>query len=58
MRLTPTDVVPAEHYVEELWAALYQTLQHSGCGVGSDTPVGQGGTLDMKTVKITGPQHR
>ena len=50
----PTDVVPAEYYVEELWAALDQTLLRSGCGVGSDTPVGQGGTLDMKTFKIIG----
>ena len=47
---TPTDVVPAEHYVEELWAALDQTLQHSGCGLGSDTPI----DLDMKTLEIKG----
>ena len=51
---TPTDVVLAEYFVEELWAALDQTLQHSGCGVGSDTPVDQGGSLDMKAVKIKG----
>ena len=30
----PTDVVPAEHYLEELWRALDQTLENSGrwCG--------------------------
>ena len=50
---TPIDVVPAEYYVEELWAALDQTLLRSACGVGSDTPLGQGGTLDMKTFKIS-----
>ena len=47
----PTTVVPAERYVEQLWAALDQTLLHSKCGVlpgvGSDTPVGQGGSLNM-----------
>ena len=26
---TPKDVVPAEYYVEELWAALHQTLLRS-----------------------------
>ena len=51
---TPTDVVPAEYYVEELWAALDQTLQQCGCGVGSDTPVDQGGTPDLTTFKIVG----
>ena len=25
-------MVPAEYYVEELWAALDQKMQHSGCG--------------------------
>ena len=50
---TPTDVVPAD-YVAELWAALDQTLQHSGCGVGSDIPVDQGGALDMNTYRIVG----
>ena len=55
---TPIDVVLAEYYVEELWAALDQTLQHSGCGVGSDTPVAQGGTLNPTTFKIVVPQHR
>ena len=52
---TPMDVVPpAEYYVEELWTAFDQTLQHSACGVGSDTPVDQGGTLDMNTYKFVG----
>ena len=53
----PTTVVPAEHYVEQLWAALDQTLRRSkwpGRGVGSDTPVRQGGTLDMTTLTIQG----
>ena len=27
------------HHVGQLWAALDKTLQHSKCGVGSDTPV-------------------
>ena len=51
---TPIDVALAEYYVEELWAALDQTLLRSKCGAGSDKPVGQGGTLDMKTFKIVG----
>ena len=38
----PTLVVPAERYVEQLWATLDKTLLHSGCGIGSDTPVGKG----------------
>ena len=50
----PTTVVPAERYVEQLWAALDQTLLHSDCGVGSDTPVGQGGTLNMDNFTIVG----
>ena len=50
----PTTVVPAERCVEQLWAALDQTLRCSKCGVGSDTPVGQGGTLDMTTLTIVG----
>ena len=50
----PTLVVPAEHYVEQLWAALDQTLLHSKCGIGSDTPVEEGGTLDVKTLTIVG----
>ena len=50
----PTLVVPAERYVEQLWAALDQTLHHSKCGMGSDTPVGEGGTLDVKTFTIVG----
>ena len=45
----PIDVVPAENYVEKLWAVLDQTLLRSKCGVGSDTPVCQGGTLDMRS---------
>ena len=44
------DSIVSEYYVEELWAALDQTLQRSGCGVGSDTS----GTLDMNTYKIGG----
>ena len=50
----PTTVVPAERYVEQPWAALDQTLQHSSCGVGSDTPVGLGGTLNMNNFTIVG----
>ena len=51
---TPTDVVPTKYYVEELWAALDKMLQHSGCGVGSDTPLAQGGPLNPTTFKIVG----
>ena len=47
-------MVPAEHYVEQLWAALDQTLRYSKCGIGSDTPVGEGGTLDLNTCTIVG----
>ena len=50
----PTLVVPAEHYVEQLWATLDKTLLHSKCGIGSDTPVGKGGTLDVETLTIVG----
>ena len=50
----PTEVVPAERYVQQLWAALDQTLTHSQCGIKSDTPVGQGGTLDLTTLNIVG----
>ena len=50
----PTMVVPAERYVEQLWAALHQTLFQSKCGVGSDTPVVKGGTLDLDTLTIVG----
>ena len=50
----PTLVVPAEHYVEQLCATLDQTLLHSKCGIGSDTPVGEGGTLDINTLTIVG----
>ena len=47
-------MVPAGRYVEQLWAALDQTLLHSKCGIGSDTPVEEGGTLDLKTLTIVG----
>ena len=50
----PTTVVPAEHYVEQLWAMLDKTLKHSECGIGSDTPVGKGGTLDLDSLTIVG----
>ena len=50
----PTKVVPAEQYVEQLWTALDQTLHPSKCGVGSDTPVGQGGTLNVENFTIVG----
>ena len=46
----PTDEVPAERYVPQLWYALDKTLENAHCGIGSDTPVGQGGTLDMKPI--------
>ena len=50
----PTEVVPAEHYVQQLWQALDMTHQDAQCGLKSDTPVGQGGTLDTKTYTIVG----
>ena len=50
----PSEVVPAEHYVQQLWNALDMTHQMAQCGIGSDTPVGQGGTLDMVTLTIKG----
>ena len=50
----PTEVVPAEHYVQQLWEALDMTHQMAECGIGSDTPVGQGGTLDTVTLTIRG----
>ena len=50
----PTLVVPAERYVEQLWALLDKTLDYSKRGIGSDTPVGKGGTLDLKTLTIVG----
>ena len=49
---TPIHVVHAEQYVEELWAALDKTLDNSGCGVGSDLPEGQGGTLNLATLQV------
>ena len=48
----PTDVVHAEHWVEELWRALDQTLENSDSGVGSDLPKGEGGTLDPVTLEV------
>ena len=51
---TPTEVVPAERYVQQLWEALDMTHQMAQCGIGSDTPVGQGGTLDTTTLTIRG----
>ena len=45
---------PAEHYVQQLWEALDMTHQMAECGIGSDTPVGQGGTLDTVTLTIRG----
>ena len=50
----PSEVVPAEYYVMQLWGALDLTHQMSECGIGSDTPVGQGGTLDMETLNVIG----
>ena len=50
----PTEVVPAERYVQQLWQALDMTHQNAQCGIGSDTPVGQGGTLDTMTYNIIG----
>ena len=47
-------MVPAEHYVQQLWQALDMTHQNAQCGIGSDTPVGQGGTLDTRTYTIVG----
>ena len=50
----PTEVVPAERYVPQLWHALDMTHENAQCGIGSDTPVGQGGTLDTLTYTIIG----
>ena len=50
----PALVVPAERYIEQLWALLDKTLEFSTCGTGSDTPVGKGGTFDLKTLTIVG----
>ena len=50
----PTLAVLAERHVEQLWAMLDQTLHYSKCGIGSDTPVGEGGTLDLDTLTIVG----
>ena len=50
----PTEEVPAERYVPQLWYALDMTHENAQCGIGSDTPVGQGGTLDTKKCDIIG----
>ena len=50
----PAEIVPAERYVQQLWQALDMTHQEAQCGIKSDTPVGQGGTLDTKTFTIVG----
>ena len=50
----PSEVVPAERYVQQLWRALDMTHQMAQCGLKSDTPVGQGGTLDTVNYTIVG----
>ena len=50
----PSEVVPAERYVQQLWQALDMTHEQAQCGLKSDTTVGQGGTLDTKTYTIIG----
>ena len=50
----PTEEVPAERYVPQLWYALDMTHENAQCGIGSDTPVGQGGTLDTQKCDIVG----
>ena len=50
----PFEIVPAERYVRQLWQALDMTHERAQCGLKSDTPVGQGGTLDMTTLTIAG----
>ena len=50
----PAEVVPAERHVRQLWQALDMTHEKAQCGLKSDTPVGQGGTLDTTTYKIIG----
>ena len=50
----PSEIVPAERYVQQLWQALDMTHKQAQCGLKSDTPVGQGGTLDTKTFAIIG----
>ena len=49
----PSEVVPAERYVQQLWQALDMTHEKARCGL-TDAPVGQGGTLDTVTYKIIG----
>ena len=48
----PSEIVPAEHYVQQLWEALDKTHDQAQSGLKSDTPVGQGGTLDTTTFTI------
>ena len=50
----PAEIVPAERYVQQLWHALDMTHKKAQCGIKSDTPVGQGGTLDTNTFTIVG----
>ena len=50
----PSDVAPAEYYVEELWSALDKTLDNCECGVGSDLLKSQGGTLGPVTFYVEG----
>ena len=50
----PSEIVPAERYVQQLWQALDMTHEKAQCGLKSDTPVGQGGTLDTNTFTIIG----
>ena len=50
----PSEVVPAEHYVQQLWKALDMTHDQAQSGLKSDTPMGQGGTLDTNTFAIIG----
>ena len=46
--------IGGERYVKQLWAMLDKTLDYSKCGIGSDTPVGKGGALDLKPLTIVG----
>ena len=50
----PSEIVPAERYVQQLWQALDMTHEKAQCGLKSDTPMGQGGTLDTTTFAIIG----
>ena len=51
---SPTSVVPAERYIEHLWVLLDKTLEYAECGIGSGTPAGMGGTLDLDKCTIVG----